>query len=180
MEENMTIETAVAQENATDDINDCEENEAFEKEGSSQDEEDTAKNVSLSEKEEYERLIKHRFKELYAADAQKLINRRFRKYKVLEERYKIMEETLREKEAALSESLKKLDAFGEQLTAECEKVAKETEERLLAGLRVKRMRPTENGLRRGGNFGRPDVSHLTKSDRARLAERAAGGEKIKL
>ena len=53
----------------------------------------------MSEREEYETLVKKRFKELYAEDTQKLINRRFRKYKVMEERFKLLEEALAQKEA---------------------------------------------------------------------------------
>ncbi len=179
MEENTVNETAVVQENATDQWNDCPEPDLLSEEDAREREEDEEATL-LSEKEEYERLIKHRFKELYAADMQRLINRRFRKYKVLEERYKVMEETLREKEAALAGSCKQLESFEERLAEACRRTAEETEERLLGRLRARQLRPPENGLHRGSGFGRSDVSGLTKSERARLAMRAADGERIKL
>ena len=43
-----------------------------------------AEDAVEKDRDEYERLIKTRFKEYYAEDTQKMINRRFRKYKVLE------------------------------------------------------------------------------------------------
>ncbi len=132
------------------------------------------------DREEYERLIKNRFKDFYAEDTQRLINRRFRKYKVMEERFKIMEDTLAEREAKLSENDAKIAEFDALLRSEIEKAVKETEERIIGEIRAKKLRPEENGtapVRSPASF---DVSRLTKSERASLAKRAAGGEKIKL
>lgn len=132
------------------------------------------------EREEYERLIKNRFKDFYAEDTQRLINRRFRKYKIMEERFKIMEENLAEKETRLSENAEKMAEFDALLRSEIEKAVKETEERIIGEIKAKKLRPSENGVEKT-RVGSPfDVSGLSKNDRAALAKRAAGGEKIKL
>lgn len=132
------------------------------------------------EREEYEALIKNRFKELYAEDTQRLINRRFRKYKVMEERYRLLEETLAQKEAQISESARRIAEFESLLASEVERAARETEERVIAEIRAKRIRPSENGALPGRSKPALDVSGLTKKERADLAKRAAGGERIKL
>ena len=140
---------------------------------------EVAENSAVSEREEYERLIKNRFKELYAEDTQRLINRRFRKYKVMEERFRLLEETLAERESLINDNLQKIADFEFVLRAEVEKAVKETEERVISEIRAKQIRPSENGsLPRAAQLPF-DVSRLTKSERATLAKRAAGGEKIK-
>jgi hypothetical protein len=131
------------------------------------------------EREEYELLIKNRFKDFYAEDTQRLINRRFRKYKVMEERFKIMEESLAEKEARLGENAAVIAGFDERLKAEIERAIKETEERVIGEIKAKRLRPDENGASPRKSSTPFDVSKLSKSERASLAKRAAGGEKIK-
>ena len=123
------------------------------------------------EKEEYRRLIKTRFKDFYQEDAQKLINRRFRKYKELEERCGESERKLSEAEAALSD-------LRERFEREIEKAVKETEDRVLNSVRQRRLRPAENGVAQAVAFGKSEVSSLTKSERANIAKRAANGEKI--
>ena len=133
----------------------------------------------LDEREEYERLIKTRFKEYYARDVQKMINRRFRKYKVMEERYKIMEESLAEKEARLSETEKKIAEFDAFLGGELERTVRETEERVLNQVRARQLRPAENAVSARAATMSYDVSKLTKDERAKLAKRAANGERIK-
>ena len=70
------------------------------------------------DRREYEELIKNRFKELYAEDTQRLINRRFRKYKIMEERFKLLEEKLAAKEAELLEGAKRAAEFEELLRRE--------------------------------------------------------------
>ena len=132
-----------------------------------------------NEREQYERLIKNRFKDFYAEDTQRLINRRFRKYKIMEERYKYMEESLAEKDARLSEKDAKIAEFDELLRSETERIIKETEERILGEIKAKKLRPEENGARPRKDSTRLDVSTLTKNERATLAKRAASGEKIK-
>lgn len=136
-------------------------------------------NGALDERAEYERLVKTRFKELYAEDTQKMINRRFRKYKVLEEKYRVLEELLTEKEAKLSENAQKIADFDEILRTELEKAVKETEERITREIRTRRARPEENGISPRSAQAAPDVSGLTKKQRAELARRAANGEKIR-
>lgn len=141
--------------------------------------EDDSKEASESERDEYDRLIKTRFKDLYAEDVQKMINRRFRKYKVLEEKCKALEEVLAQRETDLDENKQKLADLDAVLHSEIEKAVKETEERVIREIRTRKMRPSENGVFARG--GRPsfDVSGLTKSERADLAKRAAEGEKIR-
>ena len=123
------------------------------------------------EKEEYRRLIKTRFKDFYNEDAQKLINRRFRKYKALEERFD-------ETENQLAEANRELEELKASFDAELERVAKETEERVLNSVRLRQMRPDENGIARKQVFSKSQISSLTKSERANIAKRAADGEKI--
>lgn len=132
-----------------------------------------------SEREEYDFLIKNRFKALYAEDTQRLINRRFRKYKVMEERYKALEEALAQKEAEIGENMRKIADFDGLLRSEVEKAIKETEERVISEIRAKQLRPAENGAMPRVAPSPFNVSRLSRDDRARLAKRAAGGEKIK-
>ena len=160
-----------------------------------------------------------------------MINRRFRKYKELEEKLKAAEEekiaenaerskkmprdtlvaSIRESSEALkrefsdfSEELAlnsekfleiatallesgrfglsdayKLSNFDEIVGRAVEDAARATEERVLGEIRSKRARPTENGLSRRSGAVPFDVSRLTRDERARLAKRAARGEKIK-
>lgn len=132
-----------------------------------------------NEREQYNMLIKNRFKDFYAEDTQRLINRRFRKYKIMEERYKYLEESLREKEERLSEKDAKIAEFDELLKTETERIIKETEERILSEIKAKKLRPEENGAIARREASQFDVSRLTKNERATLARRAASGEKIK-
>jgi hypothetical protein len=46
-----------------------------------------------AEREEYDRLIRTKFKDFYTEDTQRMINRRFRHYKALAEKYKVLEES---------------------------------------------------------------------------------------
>lgn len=142
-------------------------------------EQDDVEDSDESRQEEYERLVKTRFKELYARDVQKMINRRFRKYKVLEERYKIMEETLAEKEARLKETEQRIAEFDAYLGSEVERIARETEERVLNQVRARQSRPAENAISVRAASAPYDVSRLTRDERARIAKRAANGERIK-
>ncbi len=142
-----------------------------------------------SMREEYEALIKTKFKELYAVDTQKLINRRFRKFKVLEERCRVLEETLEKKDELLSQreaELSKIDgeyknaetAFEARLREEVERAVKEAEDRLLADIRAKRLRPGENAILPRHTHSPQSVASLTRNERAALAKRASNGEKI--
>lgn len=126
---------------------------------------------SLDERREYERLIKTRFKDFYREDAQRMINKRFKKYKELEERS-------RELETHAEEGRKRLAQLEEELASVAEKVAKETEERVMREIRMRASRPGEAALvpKRGG--AQASISSLSRSERARIAKRAANGEKI--
>ena len=122
-----------------------------------------------SDREEYERLIKERFREHYAADARKLINRRFKKYKALEEKVKALEAEV-SRQADIETLLKE----------ERERAVRETEERMRCEFRAMRMRAQENALSPHTARAPFDVARLTRSERALLATRAQRGEKIHL
>jgi hypothetical protein len=185
MEENRIISDPAAFSAASDGEGSAEEDvigaitEEAETLGGGELEIESHEGVRRSERDEYDALIKNRFKELYAEDTQRLINRRFRKYKVMEERFKTLEETWAQKEAQISENMQKIAEFASILRYEVEKAIKETEERVISEVRSKRLRPTENGASPRKGAVPFDVSRLTKSERASLAKRAAGGEKIK-
>lgn len=175
MEENRIIDTVPEVEADAEDAVGSEE--CFPLEGSIF--ADAVEEKAPDEREQYEALIKNRFKEFYAEDTQRLINRRFRKYKVMEERYRLLEETLAQKEARIVENEQKIAEFDDLLRSEIERAIKETEERVIGEIRSKRLRPLENGAMPSTAPSPFDVSRLTKNDRAALAKRAAGGEKIK-
>lgn len=192
----------------------------------------SAEETRRAERAEYDRLIRSRFKEFYTEDTQRMINRRFRKFKEQEEK---LRQSVEEGRAEIAEKSKKLTrdelvariressealkkefcGFSEELALNSEKfieiatalledgrfgladayklshfdeivertaedAARETEERVLGKIRSKRARPNENGLAHRTAASPFDVSKLTRAERARLAKRAAGGEKIKL
>ncbi|MEG1562872.1 MAG: hypothetical protein RR365_03975 [Bacteroides sp.] len=57
--------------------------------------------------------------------------------------------------------------------------AQQTEKKVVDGIRAKGSRPTENGVSsQSGVIYKPDVSKLSKKDRAEIARRAARGEEI--
>ena len=122
-----------------------------------------------NEREEYERLIKTRFKELFADDVQRLINKRFKKYKALEEKVRRLED-----EAQKYADIESL------LAAERERAVRETEDRMNLRFKVMRSRVSENATSPRLAHAPLDVSKLTKSERAFLASRAQKGEKIHL
>lgn len=192
----------------------------------------SAEELRRAERAEYDRLIRSRFKDFYTEDTQRMINRRFRKFKELEEKLKVIEEETNAKNAEKSKKLtrdalvasiressealkREFSDFSEELALNSEKfleiatvlledgrfglsdayklshfdeivgktalnAAKATEERVLREIRSKRARPNENGLAHRTAASPFDVSKLTRAERARLAKRAAGGEKIKL
>lgn len=133
----------------------------------------------FTEREEYDALMKGRFKSFYAEDTQRLINRRFRKYKIMEERYKLLEEDVAKKEAQIAENSERIAGFDALLRSEIERAIKETEERVIGEIRAKKLRPSENGTVPQRSASSFDVSKLSRDERAKLAKRAAGGERIK-
>ncbi len=120
---------------------------------------------------EYERLIRTRFKEFYTDDTQKMINKRFKRYKAMEER-------LIELESRAEQMYRRERELEQTIAAECERVERETEQRVIAGITASRSRPHENGYAPKRAPMPPDVASLTKSQRAEIAKRAFGGEKI--
>ena len=226
------------EENKTDIFEDEDAIGALPEDESAEDGDIAAEGEALSDEEarraeraEYDRLIRSRFKDFYTEDTQRMINRRFRKYKELEEKLKAAEEERSAKEAERSKKLtrdallasiresskelkREFDDFSEELALSSEKflevaeallecgrfslsdayklsnfdeivgravedAARATEERVLGEIRSKRARPTENGLSRRSGAAPFDVSRLTRDERARLAKRAARGERIK-
>ena len=133
----------------------------------------------FTEREEYDALMKGRFKSFYAEDTQRLINRRFRKYKIMEERYKLLEEDVAKKDAQIAENSERIASFDALLRSEIERAIKETEERVIGEIRAKKLRPAENGTVPQRSAAAFDVSKLSRDERAKLAKRAAGGERIK-
>lgn len=119
-------------------------------------------------REEYERLIKTAYKDFYAEDTQRLINKRFKKYKALEEKVKLLEA-----EAQRYADVERL------IHEERERAVCETEERMNRQFKAMRSRAEENAVVKKSQRRAPDVSTLTKSERAHLASRALMGEKIK-
>lgn len=120
-------------------------------------------------REEYDRLIKTTYKEFFAEDAQRLINKRFKKYRALEEKVRSLEA-----EAQRYADVERL------ISEERERAVSETEERMNRQFVAMRSRAEENAVVKRSHRHAPDVSSLTKSERAHLASRALMGEKIKL
>lgn len=129
----------------------------------------------------YRALITGEFKDLYTADTQRIIDRRFKETRGLQEALEARQGLL----DRLCEKLGAEDADGleEALTAEIERAkaeaAKLAEQRLADHIRSAGARPAENG---GGGRGTvtavTDVKGLTKAQRAEFARRCAKGETI--
>ena len=124
-----------------------------------------------SERAEYERLIRTRFKSFYTEDTQKMINKRFKKYKALEDKLRDMEQAAKQSEARIAE----LDAL---VISERERIEREAEERITARIMANKSRAREIAVSERRADSGFDVSQLTKSERAALASRALRGEKI--
>ena len=126
---------------------------------------------NANERAEYERLIRTRFKEFYTDDTQKMINKRFKRYKAMEQRLCELEQ--------MADKMSKREAeLNEALAAERARAESETEQRVVAQILASRQRPSENGYAPRRAPAPFDVSSLTKSQRADIAKRAFGGEKI--
>ena len=120
-----------------------------------------------ADREEYERLIKTKYKDFFAEDAQKLINRRFKKYRALEEKVRVLEEN--------AKSFSDVEAL---LISERERAVRETEERMNRVFKANRARACEIAASPRTMTRRTDVTKLTRGERAELASRALKGEKI--
>ena len=121
----------------------------------------------ILDREEYERLIKTKYKAFFAEDAERLISRRFKKYKALEEKVRLLEEN--------AKSFSDIEAL---LTAERERAVRETEERMKSVFKANRQRADEIAILPRSAAPRTDVTKLTRGERAELASRALKGEKI--
>ena len=123
----------------------------------------------IATREEYERLIKTTYKNFFAEDTQRLINKRFKRYKALEEKVRSLE--------AAAEKYADVERL---ISEERERAVCETEERMNLQFKAMRSRAEENAVGKRSQRRSPDVASLTKSERAHLATRALMGEKIKL
>ena len=177
MENEFAVDTAQENTNIVEDTstvsqNDSEMSDDVTELSTNQDE-DISSNESDGEGEraEYERLIRTKFKGFYSEDTQKMINKRFKKYKALEEKIRDMEESAKRSEARIAE----LDAL---VISERERIERETEERITARIMANRARACENAMSDRREDGGFDVSKLTRGERAALADRALRGEKI--
>ena len=127
---------------------------------------ESSESAEQNQRREYDELIRTKYKKFYTEDTQKMISRRFRKYKELEARA----EKLEAEKAQFEETLK----------AEKDRIAKETEERLISSIRARHTRPEENGILIGKAQSKRDLSSLTRAERAELARRVSKGENIKI
>ena len=124
-----------------------------------------------NDRAEYERLIRTRFKEFYTDDTQKMINKRFKRYKAMEERISELEHQ--------AQSFRAREAEMDSLIAKrCAEVESETERRVVSEIMASRQRARENGYAPRRSPSPFNVGSLTKSQRADIAKRAFGGEKI--
>ena len=119
-----------------------------------------------NERREYDELIRNKYKKFYTEDTQKMINRRFRKYKELEARVQMLES--------------EREQFEKTLALEKEKSATEAQNKLLADIRSRHLRPDENGIVSQSSPSKRNVSSLTRSERADMARRALRGENVKI
>lgn len=127
---------------------------------------DTSVDENTDLRREYEELIRDKYKKFYTEDTQKMISRRFRKYKEMEERLNMLENERAQ--------------FEEILKREKEKSASDAEQRLVNAIRSRRLRPGENGTVYAASPVPRDVSTLTRDERARLAQRVFSGESVKI
>ena len=130
MENELAVDISTAEENIniTEDTPDV---------VSSDDGEDLSSSEEIdieSERAEYERLIRTRFKSFYTEDTQKMINKRVKKYTALEDKLRDMEQTAKQSEARIAELEEEL--FGDAASnyvraAEIEEEKSKLEEELL-------------------------------------------------
>ena len=100
-----------------------------------------------------------------------MINKRFKRYKALEDRVRELESALRERDEASAR-------FEAELESERERIERETEQRVINSFLANRHRPHENATATKVGSVTTDVSKLTRGERAALAQRALKGEKI--
>ena len=158
--------------------------------------------------EAFRRLMEGEYKELFTAYFQETFNRRFREQKEMTEeleRHRTLVRAAAEHfgvaEGDLLATIRAEDGkknaptasaaaqsspqpTAEQLQRERQEAVDtacaEMEQRLLATIRARGLRPAENALRGGGPVLGGDTARLSRAQRAALADRAAKGERIKL
>ena len=163
---------------------------------------DAGEQQDILREKDFRALMEGEYKDLFTAYFQQTFNRRFKEYKqiktelessravldVVRERFGDLtgEELLaairakKDKECAPAEAEKLIPeatppSFGEELRAACA----ETERRLLSHIRARGLRPAENGVQAESVY-RQSAAKMTREERAELARRAAGGERIVL
>ena len=156
--------------------------------------------------EEFRALMEGEYKDLFTAYFQETFNRRFKEQKEMKEQLKSArtiasaaaecfgvsgEELLSalrteyERRNASADTPKEptvdQEALEAQMRAAVETARAQTEQRLLASIRARGIRPTESAIgASSGNALRRDASQLSRAQRAEVARRAAMGERIKL
>ena len=156
--------------------------------------------------EEFRALMEGEYKDLFTAYFQETFNRRFKEQKEIKEQLAsaravadaaaacfgaqgekllLALRTEHERRNASADTPKEStiaqEELQKQLSAAVEAARKETEERLMASIRARGIRPVESALGVAqGNALRRDASHLSRAQRAEVARRAAEGERIKL
>lgn len=122
-------------------------------------------------RQEYEELIRTKYKKFYTEDAQRMISKRLKKYKDIEER-------LERTEAELLRA-------GEALELERARVDEEARRRAADIIAAQRRhmgerRPDENGIMNYRSQGKRRAADLTRTERRNIAERALRGETVKI
>lgn len=136
---------------------------------------------SETRRERYRALVTGEFKDLYTADTQRIIDRRFKETRELRE-------TLEAQNAALAPLLERYGAAdAAELEAAVEahveevrcQTQRQAEKRLADHIRSGGARPQENGASaQTAVASQKDVRRLTAAERAEFARRAARGETI--
>ena len=157
--------------------------------------------ANTSREKAFRALMEGEYKDLFTAYFQQTFNRRFKEHKeiktelesaravlnAVKERYgelsgealldAIRVETVSKN--ALTEAQKtSSEAACESVDEAMERACAEAQMRLIAHVRARGLRPTENGLSHGG--GVAATTHLTREERAEMARRAVNGERITL
>ncbi len=158
--------------------------------------------TTASREKEFRALIEGEYKDLFTAYFQETFNRRFKEHKQIKgelERAQAVLKAVKERygecsdeelldairaetvlENAPTEAQKPLPEKAEDTSAALvERACAEAEARILAHIRARGLRPTEGGT---GTAGDPvgATGRLTREERAEMARRAAGGERIEL
>lgn len=132
----------------------------------------TDESADMDLRREYEELIRTKYKKFYSEDAQRMISRRLKKYKSIEERLEHAESELAQVKASREQEA--VQAKPEPERAEVERA------RAFDGKRPNVDRPNENGIMQYRAQGKRRISDLTKTERESIAARALRGEIVKI